>query len=359
MAAASPDVNNGARSKSDIYPCTRCQKHCSTGIKCNSCSMWTHNLCSELPTYYIVVLVNTNRRYTCLPCSKQNYSDFNSQAEEIDEIKQAEESHKTPLDPQCSSGLDITQNTGKTNITEPKEQTEAESIAGTSREVFGNTPEDMPLILPVSQTQSNSNPVHLDREATRTQETLHQSNQSENKRTKKSICKYYRQRKCKYGKRGTGCPFDHPRDCLKFTKFGMDKERGCRQGRHCKDFHPEMCNNSLHKSECLRENCRYMHVRGTVRQHKFTPNSSRDLIREKGRQTPSSCWAYEETNQTPKPLTKSKIEAPPDQQTRSSSFLEEMVQKIMDMENQAHIMISRLMERTDRLEMRQRAISNY
>ena len=230
MAATPPDVNNGARSKDDVYPCTRCQKHCKSGIKCNRCSMWTHNICSELPTYYIVVLTNTNRRYTCLPCTKQNYPDFNSQAEEIDEIKHNEETHKSSSNSQSFTGLDITQST------EPEEQTEVEGSTSTSREVFGsyNSPEDMPLTLPVSQTQnsSNSNSTQLDRGTARAQETQHQNQRPNNKRTpKKSVCRHYKQRKCKYGKMGIGCPFDHPRACLKLLKYGMDKERGCRQGK--------------------------------------------------------------------------------------------------------------------------------
>lgn len=162
MAAAPSDVNNGTHSKDDVYPSTSCRKHCSTGIKSNCCSMWTQNLCAELPTYYIVVLVNTNRRYTCLPCSEQNYPDFNSQAEEIGEIKQTEQSHKSSFDSQGSTGLDLTQSSGECNNTEPREQTVAESNAHTRRDVLGscNALEDMPLTLPEPQTQNSSNSTH-------------------------------------------------------------------------------------------------------------------------------------------------------------------------------------------------------
>ncbi|MPC62300.1 hypothetical protein E2C01_056384 [Portunus trituberculatus] len=197
------------------------------------------------------------------------------EAEETDEMKQTEESHKTSLDSQGSSCPDLTQSNRECNSTEPKEQTEVESNASTSRDVFGscNAPEDIPLTLLVSQTQNSSNSTQLDRGAARAQEVLQQSKQTDNKKLpKKSVCRYYRQGNCTYGKMDIGYPIDHPRACLKLTKFGMDKEKGCRQGRHCKDYHPQKCNNSLYKGECLRENCQYMHVKGTVRQPKYIPN---------------------------------------------------------------------------------------
>ena len=145
MTATLSDVNNGAQSKTDVYPCTKCQKHCNTGNKCNNCSMWTHHLCSEMPAYYLVVLTNSNRRYTCLTCAKQNYPDFNSQAEEIDEIKQNEETHNSLLDSQLPN-LVITQSTGEGESTGPNERTEVEDGNNNNREVFGSS--NSPRICP-------------------------------------------------------------------------------------------------------------------------------------------------------------------------------------------------------------------
>ena len=167
----------------------------------------------------------------------------------------------------------------------------------------------MPLTLPVSQSSSSA--THLDGSTAKAQETLHQNLRTDNMRTpKKRVYRHYRQRKCKYDKNGIGCPFDHPRVCLKLLKYGMDKKRGCRQGRHCRDLHPEMCNNSLYQGECLRENCRYMHVKGTVRRTKYMPNLSPETNIEEGRQTWSFRQAYEENRQASKPVTKDKPEAP-------------------------------------------------
>ena len=81
----------------------------------------------------------------------------------------------------------------------------------------------------------------------------------------KPVCRYYRQRNCKYGRSGKGCPFSHPKVCMKFVRHGFDHKIGCNKGRHCNYFHPTMCKLSLQKKACPDLSCRYPHIKGTKR----------------------------------------------------------------------------------------------
>lgn len=85
----------------------------------------------------------------------------------------------------------------------------------------------------------------------------------------KTICRFYRQNRCKHGITGHGipgtqCKFDHPKPCIRFTAHGTGSG-GCREGLKCSKFHPRMCRDSLRKNECLNPDCTFPHVRGTRR----------------------------------------------------------------------------------------------
>ena len=86
--------------------------------------------------------------------------------------------------------------------------------------------------------------------------------QNSNDKKSKTICKYYLQKECRYGRVGKECNFSHPKMCVKFTNNG-DKKGGCKKGQTCKDYHPKLCWNSLQRNECDRERCRYYHLNGT------------------------------------------------------------------------------------------------
>ena len=68
------------------------------------------------------------------------------------------------------------------------------------------------------------------------------------------VCHYYEQRRCKDGRKGLECKFDHPKLCFKF----MDKgDEGCPKKEECTYHHPKLCRNG---KECTKENCRFLHV---------------------------------------------------------------------------------------------------
>jgi len=75
---------------------------------------------------------------------------------------------------------------------------------------------------------------------------------------KQKICRFYKQKKCKFG---SSCKFAHPDTCRKYLQFGLKKfnKKGCDGG--CEKIHPSnICRQSLIKGQCQRENCRYQHL---------------------------------------------------------------------------------------------------
>lgn len=85
----------------------------------------------------------------------------------------------------------------------------------------------------------------------------HQLNPSE-------ICKHFANARCRHGIRGTGCPNGpHPQVCPKFMRRGT---YGCNQGSRCNKYHPKLCIDSIHRRKCVREDCKYLHIKGTIRE---------------------------------------------------------------------------------------------
>ena len=93
------------------------------------------------------------------------------------------------------------------------------------------------------------------------------------KKTQK-ICKFFRTHSCKHGISGKGCLFNHPKICNKFTQHGSRQPRGCNLGKACPYYHPKMCIDSLRKSECFNEHCRFNHVKGTARKPVVNQNKT-------------------------------------------------------------------------------------
>ena len=83
-----------------------------------------------------------------------------------------------------------------------------------------------------------------------------------------ALCKFYQHGRCKYGlsgrKNGT-CAFSHPKPCKKFLNNGTKNRGGCTRGSDCIFHHPKVCHSSLQDRTCFREDCKYVHIRGTKR----------------------------------------------------------------------------------------------
>ena len=86
------------------------------------------------------------------------------------------------------------------------------------------------------------------------------------------ICAYYRRGQCRYGMSGKGCSRAHPSLCRKLMNNGNKHPQGCSKGKSCDKFHPKMCPSSIDHRECLNDECRMWHVKGTRRNNSRQPH---------------------------------------------------------------------------------------
>ncbi len=84
-------------------------------------------------------------------------------------------------------------------------------------------------------------------------------------KTPAKVCIHYRNNRCRHGISGKNCSFMHPKPCKKLLTHGDKHKLGCKKAQKCIFFHPKMCRDSLSKNECLNENCKCLHVKGTRR----------------------------------------------------------------------------------------------
>lgn len=300
----------------DTCPCVVCQRQCDTGIKCNDCHMWVHYWCTGLPTYNLITLTRSSRRYSCQPCTKQNHANFEDLWEEIEKCK---------LDESRPSDSPLQEVNVENNNTSSARQTqEAFSL--------GSSPEDMEINLSLDTPITQGPPTQRDdseQQSTSlsiitpntTQKTTNQeggdgapttmSNQTSNKSGnshKTRICRYHRRGNCRHGLTGKNCPFKHPKLCQKYIKHGPNRDHDCKQGKECTFLHPTLCRNSLNKGMCFYQKCKFIHPEGTVRhrENKTTMKSSNQredndadrINRNPTTQTPHTNQTNEETTNT-------------------------------------------------------------
>lgn len=86
-------------------------------------------------------------------------------------------------------------------------------------------------------------------------------NGEEMQRKKRRVCKHFLQKKCKHGKHGEKCDFEHPKMCFRFSKFGEKHPGGCKKGKKCQFYHPPLCWKSVNGEKCERKNCKFFHIR--------------------------------------------------------------------------------------------------
>ena len=86
------------------------------------------------------------------------------------------------------------------------------------------------------------------------------------------ICTDFRTSRCRHGISGkklvdgNPCPKLHPRPCRRFLNNGLGPG-GCKKGKKCKFFHPNICRGSLHTRVCPNlGDCPYMHLKPTFKQ---------------------------------------------------------------------------------------------
>ena len=197
-------------------------------LLCESCNKYVHYLCSELPTYSIMLLLKSQRKFICKSCVLAKYQDFPALPGELDTIL-ATQRRKLSSD-----------STGPTaNMNNAVTQLETQSIKD-------NTGNHVDTDL-TSDTVINISLDDLDLEPSLVTDTH---------------CRYYLQGRCKHGRKGVTCQYSHPKICLRYIK---KVERGCNKDKSCKFVHPKLCHKSVSDKLCLRKTCHYYHAVGTIR----------------------------------------------------------------------------------------------
>lgn len=240
-----------------VYPCRACQENCvDSSMKCSDCQMWTHYKCTELPLYFLIILINTNRKYTCPVCCKAKIENYDELHRDLTE-KFKESSGK-----QQTSKVTTTEDTNQ-NAPGPSNQKVFETDTHIDSEI---TTTDAGLGRSSLQSPRLSQPMLDDRESEASidilSETVRKTRGNINNRP---VCHFYKRGNCRHGFSGNGCRFSHPKPCQKLIRFGLSGKQGCKLGQKCPKYHPRLCQNSLTKHECFDSDCKYMHVRGTKR----------------------------------------------------------------------------------------------
>ena len=93
----------------------------------------------------------------------------------------------------------------------------------------------------------------------------------------KQICHFYIQFRCKHGRSGKGCDFEHPKICLSLMNKGT---KGCSKAEDCDFVHPKMCQKSLNGKKCENKRCFLGHVLGT-RDIKISTNTEETSKKDK------------------------------------------------------------------------------
>ena len=137
----------------------------------------------------------------------------------------------------------------------------------------------------------------------------------------KPMCKFFQHSRCKHGISGKDCKYRHEPVCGKFLRNGNKGRYGCNKGSNCSLFHPKMCWDSMNYRICKRENCKFMHIKGTNKPgQSFIP--SQDTVEvwdDRNRQSA----AYNQPNHPP-PNQLPATNQP--QNHKSDSFLDMMME---------------------------------
>ncbi|KAK8373218.1 hypothetical protein O3P69_015546 [Scylla paramamosain] len=132
-------------------------------------------------------------------------------------------------------------------------------------------------------------------------------------------------------------------------RHGLDKKLGCTLGRRCQDYHPIICRNAIWTQTCFEEKCRYPHPKGTTRKREddiITHPQQNNTPKEQVKVNPTMEKQQDRQNAT---ANQSQT-----METEQNLFLDKVFQKITEMEKQQQKTIGYLMDRLERLEMRDR-----
>lgn len=219
--------------ESDLPPpdtiCAVCNDQCMyESLKCQKCKRYVHTDCSNLPAYAIVNFFKSRCQYTCEGCVLKNHGEHSDRF--------------------------ITQVLSLIENEKEKKMAKYKNIA------CGGHDDPEP-------TESNKRDVpNQEQDNSATEPGARNNILQHGKASKQStICFFYKNHKCKFGRSGRDCPYAHPSVCFKYKMNGCDSQRGCKKGDQCNYLHPPICNGSARKRECLNSECKRLHLKGTRR----------------------------------------------------------------------------------------------
>ena len=136
----------------------------------------------------------------------------------------------------------------------------ADQMSATSKQVSVDTNSENDAEPPTEDVSASQSPVQIDNTGTRQQR---EDKQKKPTQTKKPVCKFHLYRKCRHGRDGLNCNFEHPKMCLKFIKKG-NKPGGCSKGKKCSYHHPPLCRGTNgNPMICTKAECKFYHLQGT------------------------------------------------------------------------------------------------
>ena len=240
--------------------CQECQAGMSAEtLKCSKCKLFSHIRCSGLPTWLIALYASSTRQYICKTCC-QPMANFQQKLEEIETLVEAERNQIENIvlgsEERVNEATDNQNNSVYSDASSSSDDDDETSVAANDQVETGRTAE--------SASTDRTNEERMTTIAQHVHENTPQvRNRAQNPGQQQRVCRFYAKKYCRFGTKGEGCKFAHPKKCLKYISHGTKGNRGCRKGAKCDFYHPPLCYGSVDKGECDVENCGYTHLKGT------------------------------------------------------------------------------------------------
>ena len=244
QGASAPESNPSTPSTTlSSTPCHKCDNNFENIIKCfycisengKECKLQVCYPCSGLPLLNFINFKDTESRYRCNDCTKQNL---------------------------IKKGKDIEGTTTSIMAELNRTETTPDNMNDRSSNCENNDNHTVLLSIPPEMTATNQAAQHqADQTGLENTRMYHRNTtHTNNDLNGKIICKYWLRGRC--SKRDT-CTFTHPKLCKKFMKGRNDPHYGCNNNTNTMNhFHPRVCYNFEDYGSCEKADygsCRYFH----------------------------------------------------------------------------------------------------
>ena len=175
--------------------CAQCMSPLNTNsLKCMRCASMLHLRCSGLPEYHIVRLATTQTSYMCQKCVRSELEDekYDEEIAQVKALISAEEAVIKSINDEMQNDTINSELMSQANVNRSVNDTNEGARSSENITAFINT-EDNSVV----------------------------QNKSDEKRT---VCRFYLQKSCKHGSKGTNCNYRHPKLCYKLIRNGARKK---------------------------------------------------------------------------------------------------------------------------------------